>query len=134
MGWPTICRYLIDGTSGDDSKIPSADLVPCGSRMSVATPDSESVIWIRSLGRLKTVLACLAGISLAGYCRQSLSESSVRPMGRVGRRSNRFEDKSAYRDRPIYPNNFKSTVSAYLPNYLCEVFGTIFICSSSREG
>ena len=104
MGWPTICRYSTAGTSDDDSKTSSADLVPCGSRTSAANPDSESVIWVQSLGRLETVSVCLADIPLAGYCRQSLSESSVCPVGRAGRRSNQSEDKSAYRDQSVYPN------------------------------
>ena len=105
-----ICRYSTVGTSGDDSKIPSADLVPCESRTSTSNPDSESVIWVRSLGRLKIVSVCLADVPSIGYCRRSLSESSVGLVGRVGRRSNRSEDKSAYRDQSVYPNRGKNPI------------------------
>ena len=115
--WPTICWYSATETSGDDSKISSADLVPYGSQMSAATFDSESVVWVRSFSRLKTVLVYLAGISSVGYCRQSLSESSsgsslessVGPVGRVGRRSDRSEGKSAYRGQSVYPNSCPPT-------------------------
>ena len=83
--------------------------MPCGSRTLAATPDNESVIWVRSFDRLETVLVCLAGMPLVGYCRQSLTESSIRPMGRVRHRSNRSEDKSTYRGQPVYPNSCPPT-------------------------
>ena len=35
---------------------------------------------------------------------ESLSESSISPVDRVGHRSERFEDESTYRDQSIYPN------------------------------
>ena len=72
--------------------------------MSAATPDSGSVIWVRPFGRLKIVLIGSAGMPSIGYHRQSLSQSSVRPVGRVGRLSDRPEDKSTYGDQSVYPN------------------------------
>ena len=104
MGWPTIYRYSAVGISDGDLKILSADLVSCGSRTSAATPDIESVIRIRSFGQLEIVSVCLAGIPPVRYCRQSLSESFVCPVGRVGRRSDQPEDKSMYGGQSVYPN------------------------------
>ena len=67
--WPTICRYSTVGTSGDDSKTPSANLVSCGSRTSAATPDNESVMWVRLLDRSRILWVCSTGILLVGYGR-----------------------------------------------------------------
>ena len=113
-------------TSDNDPETPSAGLVHCGSRTSAATPSTVSRYFgldrLASREQYGSVRPTYSRPDIVGsHCRQS-------SIGRVGCRSDRFEDKSACRGRSIYPNKDISPFTMILSSNENINFYVIQIC------